>query len=121
MAQAEIIDLDAALPPDKQVKLAGTVYKLPGDLPVELYLRVQRAAQAIGTPEAGEEVVEEMVDILERLFRTRYPEWQLPSDVGLARLITAINQIYVAQPEPDPTPRRAGTASSKRASSRSRS
>lgn len=36
-------DLDALVPTDKTVKLGGVEYTLPGDLPLEIYLRMNKA------------------------------------------------------------------------------
>jgi hypothetical protein len=118
MAQVEIIDLDAALPPDKQVKLGGNIYKLPGDLPVELYLRVQRASKTLG----DESSIEDLRDAVIELFQSRDAKiTKLPADFGLGQLITLLVQVYMPPAEPDPTPRRAGTASSSKQRGRSRS
>lgn len=118
MAQAQIIDLDVALPPDKQVRMDGVVYRLPGDLPVELYLRIQRAGDSL--EDVGS--IEELRDAVLELFQSRDPKIKsLPATFGLGRLITLLAQVYMAPAEPDPTPRRAGTASSSKSSGRSRS
>lgn len=37
-------DLDALVPTDKTVKLGGIEYTLPGDLPLEIYLRMNKAS-----------------------------------------------------------------------------
>ncbi len=38
------VDLDSLVPEDKTVTLAGVTYMVPGDMPMETYLRVNAAA-----------------------------------------------------------------------------
>lgn len=117
MAQ-EIVDLDVVAGPPKKVRLAGKVYTLPPDLPVELYLRLNQQAQAEMSDH--EQIVELYNELLE-LFRYGDPRIrELP--VGLVTLISAIPTIYgsLEPPEPEPVGRRpprrgqAGTRSTPR-------
>ena len=111
----EIIDLDAALPPDKRVKLAGKVYSLPGDLPVELFLRIQRASTSLGENGA----IEDLHGAVLELFRSRDKTVkELP--IGMAQMVTLIVQVYTGEAEPNP-PRTRGATGSSRPRSRSRS
>ena len=72
----EFIDLDALLPEDIRVRLGGTDYKLPGDPPVELLLRLQLLAQKIDeakddSPENMLSLRKELAEELEELFAIR--------------------------------------------------
>lgn len=62
-----ITDLDALVPSDKSVKLGGVVYELPGDLPMEIFLKLNKASEI---EEEGDELkaLEEMVNTLTDLF-----------------------------------------------------
>lgn len=116
----EIIDLDAALPEDKQVRISGKVYRLPGDLPVELYLRIQRASKNLGT-DGTDASIEDIRDSVLALFQSRDKTIKaLPPEVGLAQMVTLITRVYAGEEEPNPRRTRGGATSSKPAS-RSRS
>lgn len=41
----QIEDLDVLVPEGKAARLGGIVYELPGDMPMELYLKLQRAGR----------------------------------------------------------------------------
>lgn len=60
-----IKDLDALVPTDKRVQLDGVVYTLPGDLPLEIYLRVNKAGALEDDDEqkALDEMIGAMVDL----------------------------------------------------------
>ncbi len=122
----KIIDLSDVLSPDKQVRFTpdGPLYKVPGDIPVELYLRITSLQGA----EDG--IDHDMVKVLHsellELFRSCDPDIsELPAT--LPQLVLAIPRIYGPEAdEPDesgPTTRRTPGGSSKRSprSSRSRS
>lgn len=66
-------DLDALVPTDKEVKLGGVKYTLPGDLPLEVYVRVNKAASLEGESEqeALDQMVEAMVDLFSWLYRDK--------------------------------------------------
>ena len=100
MAQ-RIIDLDEILGEDKHVRLAGHTYRLPADIPVDLYLQINRAAQD-GT--AGElDNVKRLYDGLLELFRYGDPNLEaLP--VSMGQLFAAIPRIYGASSEDDAAP-----------------
>lgn len=116
----EIIDLDAALPPDKKVRLAGATYTLPGDLPVELFLRVQRASSEMQT-NVDEDTVRGLSDAILELFRTRNPQMKaLPTSLGIGQLVTMLISVYGGgDPVIPPTTR--GATKPKRSTNRSRS
>lgn len=58
-------DLDALVPTDKKVQLGGVMYTLPGDLPLEIYLRVNKASELEKEDEAQAlaEAVGALVDL----------------------------------------------------------
>lgn len=60
-------DLDALVPDEKKVVLGGQKYTLPGDLPLEVYVRVQKAS---ALEDDGDEqgALEQMVGALTDLF-----------------------------------------------------
>ena len=66
MTTTRIIDLDALVPDPRQVKLGGVVYELPGDMPLEIFLRVNKAAQA--EADDGEGAMVSMIGALVDLF-----------------------------------------------------
>lgn len=112
---AEIIDLDAALPPDKKVRIGGKTYLLPGDIPVELFLKVQRAAGGDGSGD----VVADLRDALLELFQARDRSMKsLP--LGMGQLMELIPRVYMGTGPDPPRPTRGATGTS-RPRSRSRS
>lgn len=85
-----IVDLDQFLGADKRVKLRGQTYTLPPDLPVEVYLRIQRAATE-GLEER--EQVETLYGELLELFRYGDPKIEkLP--LGMTQLLIVIPAVY---------------------------
>lgn len=64
----KIKDLDILIPEKKGVKLDGDVYEIPVDMPVEIALRLQKAAQqseeAGGGTFATEVLIEVVLDLL---------------------------------------------------------
>lgn len=113
----KITDLDVVAGPDKQVRLGGRVYRLPPDLPVELFLRINQFAEAGGENASDASMVQTLYGELLSLFQHRDPSVKsLP--IGMNTLVAAIGQIYGDQDESaagESTParptRRAGTKS----------
>ena len=118
----QIVDLDALLGDDKRVKLGGKTYTLPADLPVELYLKINRAAKE-GMDDAL--MVETLYDEVLDLFRYKAPDLDaLP--LSMNQLVGAIGAIYGDKPddesEEDPTtPKTRGASSGKSRNRRSAS
>lgn len=112
-----IIDLDKIVPDDIEVVLQGDTYLLPGDIPVELMLRVEHATQQLNSvtdSDEGQNVLADLLDAVVDLFRIRQPDVdQVP--IGLRQAVMLISQIYSVQEDPAPDPprpaRRAGTTS----------
>lgn len=121
---SEIVDLDAVVGPPKKVRLGGTVYVLPGDIPVELYLALNQAAQA---EEAGDgDQVEILYEQLLDLFRIHQPDLEtLP--LSMTQLVQAIPTIYggadtdEGKEPPKRTRASRGTASTRQRASRKQS
>lgn len=85
---AEITDFDALIAPPKRVKLEGTWYELPADIPLELML-------AIGSAEAaqGEEGIAGMRAQMLKLFQIHQPKLTaLPGT--LTDLVTLVPLVY---------------------------
>lgn len=59
-------DLDALVPTDKQVKLGGITYDVPGDIPLEIFVRVSKASELEDDDEVA--AMDEMVAALTDLF-----------------------------------------------------
>lgn len=87
----KIIDVDVVVGKPKEVKLKGVIYKVPADMPVELYLRVNNF-----DPAAEEkEVIQGLYNDLLGLFREYQPELEsLP--LGLVQMMATIPLIYNA-------------------------
>lgn len=94
---ATIIDLDEILGDPKRVRLAGKVYTLPADVPVELFLQVNKLSQQEDRAES--EIVEQMYEDLLGLFRVHQPTLKaLP--ISLGQLLVAFSTIYGKEEEP---------------------
>lgn len=76
-------DLDALVPDDVSVKLGGTVYTLPGDMPLEIYVRVNKASELEDDNEqaALDGVVNAMVDLFSWLYQGKPEENRVREDV----------------------------------------
>jgi len=122
MTPVKIIDLDEILGEPKRVKAGGKTWTLPPDLPVELYLEVNRAAEG----ETELETIERLHDNVLELFRYGQPDMvKLP--ISLAQCVLLIRLVYGnEEQEPDgdgPPPRartRGGASSKPRKTTRSR-
>lgn len=76
-------DLDALVPEDVRVKLGGIQYTLPGDLPLEIYIRVNKASELESEDEeaAVEQVVGAMVDLFAWEYKETPEESRIRTDV----------------------------------------
>jgi hypothetical protein len=76
-------DLDALVPDDTHVKLGGVQYTLPGDLPLEIYVRVNKASELEAEDEeaAVSQVVSAMVDLFAWLYQDKPEESRIRTDV----------------------------------------
>lgn len=112
-------DLDELCPPDIRVKLKGEIYILPGDMPVELFAKIQQLAKS----DASEaEMVETLYDELLGLFRYKQPKLsKLP--IGMTQLVGALAYIYRdSDPEEKPAgpPRRSRSGGATRTGQRAK-
>lgn len=76
-------DLDALVPEDVNVKLGGVQYTLPGDLPLEIYVRVNKASELEQEDEEGavDQVVSAMVDLFAWMYQDKPEETRIRADV----------------------------------------
>lgn len=110
----KIVDLDALAPEPITVKLAGQQYRLPGDIPMPLMLRLEQAAGS----EVSGDLLHDLYGDLLGLFQVHQPELtELP--IGTTQIIRAIPAIYYGV-EPDP-PKPAKKPAAKRKSAGTRS
>jgi hypothetical protein len=125
MAQ-KLIDLSDLLAEDKQVRLSqtGPVYTLPGDIPAELFLRIQVEAQRQVDALQAEDMSEmtaatrDLLDQILKLFQYGDPSMtELPGEASLVQLVQLIDRVYGSQSEAGPVeggerPSSGGTRSS---------
>lgn len=106
----DIKDLDALVPSDKKVSLGGRIYVVPGDIPMEVFVRVNKAGMLEDTDEAA--AVEEMVGALTMLLswntvgKPHEDSTKEEVEAALRRLgIGTISKILrTIYSEPEPTP-----------------
>jgi len=101
------VDLDALIPEPKVATLGGKEYRLPGDLPMEIYLRVQHAGEKEDDSETS--AIEAMLSAMSDLFAWEYPDdaqEEIRSAVGKVMLgrgvkfcLTLVRAIYSDQEE----------------------
>lgn len=77
-------DLDALVPTDTIVKLGGVKYDLPGDLPLEIYIRINKASDLEKDDEqaALDVMVDAMVDLFTWLYRDKPEADRIRKDVS---------------------------------------
>lgn len=112
------VDLDALAPSPKKMRLGGKVWKLPGDMPMELYFRLQSFDEQIkaGADETG--LLASLRDELLELMQVHQPTLkELPAGIGLRTLIGALPAIYSGATEGEGTPNRATRRSKKKTTS----
>lgn len=100
-------DLDALAPPLKRVKLGGKVWKLPGDMPMPLMLRIQNYG---ARTEAGEDetaLLAELQDELLALFKVHQPTLKELPEIGVLTLLQSLGAIYGGAVGEAPAPNRA--------------
>lgn len=88
----KFVDLDKIVGADIKVQVGGVKYVLPGDMPADLYLEVNRRAQ-----EGDDTDYESIRDLHERvldLFRYKQPDLDSIPGLTLRQLFVAIGEIY---------------------------
>lgn len=117
------VDLDALAPVPKRVRLAGKVWKLPGDLPMELLMQLEQFEARSNKPEADEyALLRDLQDVILGLFQVHQPTLRKLPTMGLFGLLRLIREVYGTDQLGEATPPRpAGGRSQKpRSSSSSR-
>jgi hypothetical protein len=78
MTNSSYKDLDALVPDEVTAKLGGKEYVLPGDLPLDIYLRINRAGDLEDEDEqaALDGVVKAMVDLFSYNYQAK-PEYEV--------------------------------------------
>jgi hypothetical protein len=119
------VDLDALAPPLKRARLGGKVYRLPGDMPLVLFFKIQAFGQRVERGEDEMAMLTELSEELLALFKVHQPTLKALPDMGVLVLLQALGAIYGGgpgeAPASTPTPRsRKKTASAKAPSSRRR-
>lgn len=98
----EVIDLDLILGEPKEVQIGGAVYKLPPDIPAELYLKLVGYDGGDGFGALLSEIQDELLAV----FRIHQPEMtSLPGTV--AQQIALVPMVYGGKTA-DPTKARKG-------------
>jgi len=104
----ELIDLDAFVAPDIQVKLNGETYKLPGDAPSEIILRMTNLFGTLADEETGADNLdrilalrEELSELTLELFQERQPELEdiRLTDGQIIQLVSSLMKVYTASDE----------------------
>lgn len=112
----DIKDLDALVPSDKKVSLGGRLYTVPGDIPMEVFVRVNKAGLLEDEDEAA--AIQEMVGALVDLFSwnaigkpseddTRASVEKTLRRLGVGTISKMLHAIYsepIEEVEPDAVP-----------------
>jgi hypothetical protein len=107
MATTRIIDLDKLAAPPIEVLLDGKKYKLPGDIPMELFLAMKQGEEA-----AEGNAIEDMEKQVIALFQIHQPKMTtLPSGLGMTQMFQVIPAVYFpGSIEPDESAEGNGSA-----------
>jgi hypothetical protein len=90
------VDLDALAPKPKNVKLGGKWWKLPGDMPMGLFMRIQAFEQRVEQGEDETTLLSELHDELLGLFQVHTPTLKALPEIGVLVLLGALGAIYGA-------------------------
>jgi hypothetical protein len=123
------VDLDALAPAAKRVRLGGKVYRLPGDMPMPLFLRIQNYEQRAEKGEDETVMLAELQGELLTLFQVHQPTLKALPDIGVLVLLASLGAIYggaageaprtsTKRPPRKKTPSKPATAKARRATSR---
>jgi hypothetical protein len=104
MAELADVDLDALAPRPKKVKLGGKLYKLPGDMPMPLFLRIQAFGQRTEQGEDETVLLSELHEELLGLFKVHQPALKALPEIGVLTLLQSLGAIYGGGAAADPTP-----------------
>lgn len=89
-------DLDAFIPPDKTVTFRGRRYVLPGDLPMETYLKLALLGELQDTGGEIAEVLEHTITVLTDLFTD-----EIEGDVEKAEARVRLQGVWEEDPDTD--------------------
>jgi hypothetical protein len=118
MAELVDIDLDALAPTAKRVKLDGKIYKLPGDMPLSLFLRIQGFEQRVAKGEDETILLAELSGELLTLFQVYQPTLKALPEIGVLGLLGSLGAIYGGAVGEPPAPKRAISPAKKRTPSK---
>lgn len=112
---AEVIDLDALVPAGKRIRLGGREYPIPGDMPLEVYLKIAHASTKEHDNE--HEALLELVDAVVSLLAWDSPEVSREAvrgevepairRLGIRTITNLMNVVYADDEKPeadDPNP-----------------
>lgn len=116
-----IIDLDELVPESVEVKMAGKVYRLPGDIPVPDYLRIAKlwdSLQEEPEEDGDDPRLKQLYDVVLELFQREDPKLKEipvgPKRLGLI-VVTVFAGLTGEEQEPEGKARKAaGTKSTSR-------
>lgn len=94
MADLVDVDLDALAPAAKKVRLGGKVWKLPGDMPMPLFLRIQAYEQRVAAGVDETVLLDELHSELLGLFQVYQPTLKALPEIGVLTLLQALGAIY---------------------------
>ena len=94
MAELVDVDLDALAPAPKRTRLGGKVYRLPGDMPLELFFRIQAFEQRVNAGEDETALLSELRDELLALFQVHQPQMKALPPIGVLTLMASLGAIY---------------------------
>jgi hypothetical protein len=97
------VDLDALAPRPIRARLGGKTYKLPGDMPLELFFRIQAFEQRVEKGENEMTLLSELRDEILALFQVHQPQMKTLPDMGVTTLLQALGAIYGGAPAGPPT------------------
>lgn len=107
MADLVDVDLDALAPRPKRVRLGGKVHRLPGDMPMGLFMRIQAFGQRVAAGDDETAMLAELSDELLELFQVHQPQMKTLPPMGITQLLQALGAIYGGGPGEAPAQTRA--------------
>lgn len=90
---AKLIDLDAAMPEDLEVRLGGKTYLIPGDLDMKTFGRLQGLLESLGGEGANlEAVAQKLSEEIKALLSIRQP-FQGELNLTLSQVVALVQGI----------------------------
>lgn len=107
----EIIEVDELIGPNKKVRIAGQVYDLPGDIPIDTFLEIANMEERLEDEDVDEaELMISLRDRVSELFLLCDPEFEWPPTLGVTATVRLVGLVYRgaaardAEGGADPTP-----------------